>query len=343
MFQKMAVVFLGVACIQLVAMDESKSNIQKVHDNKDWLFETKSSLPPAVVGKVQKFLVNNHALVDNVIVNSKMATILAVVDVQQRKDLYMAFSESQKTILEQAGIANKSANNFALDMGGYYIKTSGLINRWNNYLVSLGQHEGTWLKYFEEQFKGGITPSTRAKAVEWLVKKPTTYQAISSAAWYQLIKLVIEQYNLSVAVPLTALVHVPGRPENLSDQNYVVVQEALEKDFVPLHEQKDLCKTLSKEQVVQACTLIKEAKLWDAAKSLRWSKEKQMFGITDLEQPNNSAVQHFFLQDKGHADHMVNVGLGKSEWDRGFAHVLKDAGANDQYAWVSEYIQSQSK
>ena len=121
---------------------------------------------------------------------------------------------------------------------------------------------------------------------------PKTYQHISRMAAYLLFLEAHKKNNFSkVKMPEMYLVHVPGRPKEVSDRNYIM----LEKKLVSLEDLKDV--TQEEEQQLQ--NAIKATGIFSInTDNCKRDTTDNTIVILDTEQPNNSLPTEFFHQNE---------------------------------------------
>ncbi len=117
------------------------------------------------------------------------------------------------------------------------------------------------------------------------IKKIDVQQALSSLAGYRILK----QANNSLVQPVgTYVYHKPGHSADLTDENYLVVQDRAPDQFklfsTLLQEEKmQLVASIDIEELFKA---VKNGCLWDPSENNIWTNGHTIL-ITDLEKPNN--------------------------------------------------------
>lgn len=196
-------------------------------------------------------------------------------------DLYFKTMESY---IRQAGLPTKPGQNFVIPLGDHIIKASGFFNRRENINAYLRQTDPT------QTHGKTILPAQLEKFNKEVGK---TYQTISRVAYWLRLKELKETLNLDrICLPDKYLVHIPGRPLQVDDTNYVVAETALD-DAVPF-DQTDLAQ--DPEVIQQLTQAIGYAHLWDInSRNILVSGDKAC--IVDTEQPNVGVPTKFFLKD----------------------------------------------
>ena len=116
---------------------------------------------------------------------------------------------------------------------------------------------------------------------------PKTYQGVSRMAYWLAAQQFIKQSKISsVVFPDTYLVHIPGRPHDLSDKNYVVVEKVQSK-------LQDVT-ALTKEERNDVRQIIEATALFELTNGGLKRDENGKLVMFDLEQPNNSNPKDFF-------------------------------------------------
>lgn len=188
-----------------------------------------------------------------------------------------AISEATKTFL--AG-ANKSSSNIVvpLTQEGAVVKIAGLSNIFRETMSTLGQDPYRFGAV--EELGGETTIIERAKTVR-------RFQAVSALAYHRLLR----QFTSSpLQSPDTFVYHISGKPAELDDRNYLLIQEGLPTTVVPLGK---LPETERKEVIDgmdlgELYAVLKKVGLWNLhAQNLGVDTATKQFWVSDLEKPNN--------------------------------------------------------
>lgn len=129
---------------------------------------------------------------------------------------------------------------------------------------------------------------------------PRTYQTISRMPYWLMIQEAIEKLNLKrIKLPKMYLVHIPGRPVEVNDSNYVIVEENIggrisgSQRYV--HETEML---MNDPEVKHEFEMVKKyADLWDNSAANYHVNNGTLYPI-DTEQPNNQRPSNFFWKDR---------------------------------------------
>lgn len=133
-------------------------------------------------------------------------------------------------------------------------------------------------------------------------KAPKTYQTISRIAHYLLFLDAQERHKFeTVIAPKMYPIHIPGRPQEASDRNYI----ALEEEFKGLKE----AGILSPKEEEELEIAIRETGLFNINRENVKRTVDGKLVIIDFEQPNNSIPPHFLYQDEGRFLNNMNAGL----------------------------------
>jgi hypothetical protein len=132
----------------------------------------------------------------------------------------------------------KGANYVFAPIPGWLIKMAGYPNRRENIVSRVGKPYGTALtdadyeklgkELADDQFDSKMVDG---KLVLQKPHAPKTFQGMTRLAMYLLAKKAIEndsEIAAHITVPTKYAVHIPGRPEEVSDRNYVTVAQRLE-------------------------------------------------------------------------------------------------------------------
>ena len=224
------------------------------------------------------------------------------VDKELQQLYFGSMSQKLKTIW---GINKPNiGSNFVIPMGDWFVKVSGFSNRRENIINELGLPYGSNITQANlEKFKAGMGK---------------TYQTISRMAYWLRAKEAKEKLKLNrICLPQEYLVHIPGRPTQVDDTNYVIIEEKI-KNAKPIT-QTDLA--TDPEVIEQLVQLIGYAALWDINPNNILANE-DMTCTVDLEQPNVYNPSNFF--DK-------NTGLHRAFMEQGWKeledNIIKPAAA----------------
>jgi hypothetical protein len=181
------------------------------------------------------------------------------------------------------------------------------INRWGSrmaYLVYATDQGNVLDKDFD------VTKVDCSK----LVGVPT-YQHISNVAHYLRLKELMEQKDFKyLKTSPFYLVHVPGQPKEICDENYITVQEFV-PTFVDLRalQKNDLArytsvlKNLPSGLLEEMYQSIKYAALWDFHIELGVTDSNEYY-ILDLEEPIFHKPQFFYFQgNEGYQRYLMDV------------------------------------
>lgn len=132
------------------------------------------------------------------------------------------------------------------------------------------------------------------------ITKVDTFQTASRAAYYLILKELIEKQGLHyIDAPETYLVRFPSSSKSIDDEHAFILQKALPagaKQLTP-----ELAKTLSDEAVRETVLAIIGGGLWSIKNNLfldpATNKLHVVVHLVDIEQPNNSAPADFFHKD----------------------------------------------
>lgn len=188
--------------------------------------------------------------------------------------------------------------NWVLDLHpDWLMKVSGEPNRHENLTTYFGKNYG------EE-----ITPE---ELEHFKSESGVTFQTISRLAYYLRAKEVVEAEGLSIKIPETYLVHIPGQSLEICDANYVVVEKKVQGTFTYLEDHE---KAVEEQTILDLVKLIGYTALWNHTKNILVDKENAVHYV-DLEQPNrhNAKASEFF--HRVIEVHRSNVQHGWTELD----------------------------
>lgn len=217
------------------------------------------------------------------------------------------FHDAVNELLKQKGLKNLSNFNYVFELPNtnYIIKIAGHANRKHNlntlsYYLRFPQNPFDPAHY---QYGRALTVQDYALFAQELPETdfdhvvfedtiltvssaPKTYQTISRGVNYLAFMHAKEQHQLDhLFAPETYLVHIPGRPTELSDRNYLIVEKKLEN----LQRIQDI----SEQQGKEIDIAVKEANLFDYSKENMFAGPYDTIACVDFEQPNNANPQQF--------------------------------------------------
>jgi len=151
---------------------------------------------------------------------------------------------------------------------------------------------------------------------------PKTFQTISRMAYHLRLQEVIEQEDLPLVLPATHFIHVPGRPKDMSDRNYII----LEKYMKGLQD----VSLITPEEDATIRRAIEYSGLFTLnTRSLKRTKSGKL-AILDFEQPNNSNPLAFLHKTTGtYNPYKGNYEAGLKDYDKHFKDAIK-AGKEEQ-------------
>jgi len=223
-----------------------------------------------------------------------------------------------KAQLAQDGIVNKSNWNYVFALRNspdWLVKIAGPANRDENISVLAHHVSGAPYYYGRPLAKGDADAvllehlsddefDQEIKDQKPVINKDAhkTFQTISRYAYYLAFLNAQKQHGFKhVTVPETYLVHIPGRPTDVSDRNYMVVERQITGGPV---------ETLTHEEAEEAETAIKEIGLFQAKRDDFWKEASTgKLVLLDMEQPNNSNPRDFFHKNRAKFEGNANCGL----------------------------------
>lgn len=233
---------------------------------------------------------------------------------QDLKQLY--FGNMANVLKNRYGITKSLGANFVLPFGDdWVIKASGFSNRRENIGNQLDKSYGAGFTQSElEKFKADIGK---------------TYQTISRRAYWLRAHEAKEKLKLDrICLPQEYLIHIPGRPNQIDDTNYVIVEEKI-KDAKPIT-QTSLA--VDPEVIQQLTQLIGYTALWDInSQNIIVSGDKAC--AIDLEQPNVYRPTNFFNKNVG-----LHRAFLKQGWKQLEDNIIKQY-ANEHKADVKDLVE----
>jgi len=297
----LCLIILAMPCLLLSRQDPKKKELAlaavKRMIQNDAEFK-RSELSSAVIKTIQNLLKDNPTFVESVIVQSmeQLYTDVRYFDRLQQDNAHV------KEIIAMLGWKNH-ANNIntiiavPIDNKQYFMRISGQAHRDANVACTLGIRTGRALDLFVKHQHAELTLQEEQELDLFKHNNPKTVQTISQVAFYRFVKQALQFYKIkTIRIPVTGLVHVPGRPVALEDKNYVVVQEKL-SNIVSLWKHPQLCKRVTKQQIADLKKVIQFAGLWDIKSNLflclpTSQHPKEQLALIDFEQPSCSNTDH---------------------------------------------------
>ena len=289
--------------------------------------------PPAKVQQLFETWVKNNPLI-----------IKKLVQFDKVGDWKIYLQEGREA-LAKAGIKNLSKHNYVFRLPNapqYMVQIAGPMNKVLNVIYANKMGHDTWEQKRDD--------------VEYLnsLQKPLTYQTISRAANYlkfnEAVKLLkMRDKRVLVETKPTYMVAIPGALGPVSDQTYVVIQEAYKDDEIKLvNANLDRVKDISQPAIEQLLDVILHVGLWAIEDNLLITKDGRLMvtdleqhklkaprtdlAFVDLEQPNLSSPYDFYHKNMLIFNHEVVVGI------EGLLRLLRQSKNTDKYPIVKQWI-----
>lgn len=217
------------------------------------------------------------------------------------------FHDAVNLLLLSKGLKNVSNFNYVFELpnSGYFIKIAGHANRKHNlntlyhflrypqnpldaahYNYSRALTAEDYQQFAQELKEADFDHVLQNDTIVTMSGAPKTFQTISRAINYLSFINAKEKFSLSnVSAPETYLVHIPGRPTELSDRNYIILEKKIDN--------LQRIQAVSEQQGKDIDTAVKEANLFDYSKENMFVTADDKIAFVDFEQPNNANPQHF--------------------------------------------------
>lgn len=210
-----------------------------------------------------------------------------------------------KSILADLGIKNQGNNNFVFKVpnSNWWIKIGGPLRRIVNiYVFNTGKNPFIPREYERHQEFGNATLLNTFKRV-------STYQTISRFANFLRCQDVIQRHAFEhVYVPEIYLVHIPGTPDTICDDNYLIVERAITNTT-------NICGNVKEKSaftntvLLELYTLITEAGIFDFNGENLHIDAQGKFIFLDLEQGIVENPADFYNKNKESFDFYVFFGI----------------------------------
>jgi hypothetical protein len=261
-------------------------------------------------------LQDNPEFVQTVIVQDALEPLADDFGYSQRLKLHR---EKKDQLLASMGLKNHANNvNTIIRMqagaDAYYMRVSGEAHRDANAACTLGTRTGRALDLFVKHQKDEFSLEEEQELDAFKIAHPKTVQTISQVAFYWLVKRAVEAHHIkTLRLPITELVHVPGRSNDLEDKNYVVVQEEL-RNCCSLWEHPELKNRVTTQQIVDIKKVIQSAGLWDIKTNLflclpTAQHPEEQLGLIDFEQPSCTNTDRPGYLDDARRKQLGEIGL----------------------------------
>ncbi|HLJ31505.1 MAG TPA: hypothetical protein VKU36_03655 [Candidatus Babeliales bacterium] len=208
---------------------------------------------------------------------------------QKTKDNFAIIKEYE----DKGEVKNVSTFNYVLHFTDFPRFTVP-INRW-------GSRMAYWM-YASGQ-GNVLDPNFNADSVDCSkFEYMPTYQHCSRVAHYLRLKEIIKKKNFKhFQTTPTYLKHIPGKPELLADENYIVIQEWIpglkELNHMSAEEQKEIRKNIPFEALKEIHEGIIYAALWNIRGNLSVDGvTPYYYYLVNLEEPFNHKPQFFYFQ-----------------------------------------------
>ena len=229
------------------------------------LIQQADQIPPKLKQALDTWVHNNQQLLNDILMIPHFTS-------------YDTIKQYQKTINAQLPSNNLSENNYIFEIESKAIpavvKLSGIQSRISNMISSLG--------YDPYRVKWWTRNDLISQATQ---KNIPTQQHITRAATQQLLSRLKKE---SVRAIPTYLYHIPGRPTDCDDRNYIIVQEKLSRfsSLASLSSQQKI-KALKHLNLKELYEALKYANLWNLTDKNLWIDNNYDIAYPDGEKPNN--------------------------------------------------------
>ncbi len=244
-----------------------------------------------------------------------------------------------KQCLKRCGIENRGSNNFVFKIPNtcWWIKISGPLRRLINlYVYNTGQNPFSTTEYkLHKEFSNSALLNSFTIV--------PTYQTISRFANSLRCKDVILRNTIDrIYFPEIYLVHIPGNPTDISDDNYIIVEKEV-ADIENICDNDRANQALTKQTLKELYYIITEAGIFDFnGENLRIDDHNNLVFI-DLEQAIVENPIDFYNKNKEIFDlrvfhgirSFVNVHLSKysKEYDVIKSLVMADTSLRESVYW----------
>ena len=270
------------------------------------LLELQPKMPHKLKKEVKECMAKYHVLINQLVTRPHPLT--HENRKQKTKDNFAIIQEYEdKGEVKKLG---KDSMNYVLRFRDYPGFTMP-INRWGSCMAYLFYASGQG-SVLDPNFKADEADCSK---MEYL----PSYQACSRQAHYLRLSELIEKDNCqSLRTTPTYLVHIPGKPKVLSDENYVPVQlwvPGLRKlKELPTEEQHEIRKNISPSALKEIHDATIYAALWDVAGSLCVDNSPTPhYYMIDLEEPFNHKPQFFYFRGEEGTEKYVEDVIGGLE------------------------------
>ncbi len=314
-FNKIALLLVATATFAVNAMEKKATSLVSLtHEDR-----VSRITPQTIIGMLAPLSSEQDRIVRSW--THENAWILAqLVEISSFND-FPAIYKANTEQLEAIGVKNLGTSNYDFQIPGSAViaKVSGMATRRQNIIA--GQDQMTESNNLINAYSTSLEGAAREAAFENIKRFRTqrfaeyqrnpvkTYQGISRAAYYILLKETQEQENLNdIYVPQTNIVAFTGKEDesHVSDESHFVVEEYLEdlQKMTP-----EVLRDLSPKTIVQILKAINGASLWSIGGNLGVRADEKTVVLHDLEQPDCMSPQNFVLKNKERAQIDAAIGI----------------------------------
>lgn len=265
------------------------------------LAQTHTPLPEHIENELQQWLcdyivpcapeLDDMTKSDSQITQCNQDLVATLAQLPQDLSQARAKNEYNQKLIKTIGMTrtvHPSLNYIFEPVDGVILRIAGIANRLHT--IISGQDRGD--KWLDPYGKEGESFLKNPESRKDLIIMPT-YQTISMYTNHLLLKKIIAENKLThVITPDTYLVHIPNKPEEVSDDNYMVVQKKIDGELINVLAHPCAWEKFS-DEAIKDLFIAARVGLWNINGNLLVDADGNCV-ILDLEQPNNSDPRAFF-------------------------------------------------
>jgi len=352
-FKKTALLFVvGMANFAVNAMEQKSTSLSsKTHEDC-----VGRITPQTIIGMLAPLSVEQDKIVRSW-TDENAWTLNQLVEINSFNDFPVSYKANVER-LATIGAKNLGTSNYDVLIPGSKViaKISGMATRRQNIIAGQDQmtESNALLNAYSTSCEGAAREAALAKVKAFRTERfaqyqsnpVKTYQGISRAAYYILLKETQEQENLNdIYVPQTNIVAFTGKEHetHVSDESHFVVEEFLND----LHAMTpEILRDLSPKTIVQILKAIKGSYLWSIAGNLGVRADEKTVVLHDLEQPDCMSPQNFILKNKERAQIDAAIGMhevleliqnNENQFQAAREFITNDEEIT-QYGWYESYL-----